>query len=149
MQISAEVHMEFKRHKQDVWHPRATPHVQHSVVTFSAVCKCTCTYQLPRKCCGCCCMWFSQNIKEKTSKHIKYGFTEFFFFTGSTGKPFWVIAKIRNKSTGIFPQMGIIEEYVEKALLAWVMKLALSECCAVSLVGKVWQQFNFHWQILS
>lgn len=40
------------------------------------------------------------------------------FFTESTGKPFLVVAEVRNKSTGIFPQMGGIQEYVEKALLA-------------------------------
>lgn len=66
-----------------------------------------------------------------------------------SGKPLLAVAKVRNKSLGTFPQTDKIEQHLEEDLLAWVMKLAFSECCAVSLVGKVWQQFNFHWQILS
>lgn len=40
------------------------------------------------------------------------------FFTEITGKPLLVIAKVRNKSAEVFPQMGKIEEYLEEALLA-------------------------------
>lgn len=40
------------------------------------------------------------------------------FSTESTGKPLQVIAKVRNKSPGNFPQMGKKEECLEEALLA-------------------------------
>jgi len=38
-------------------------------------------------------------------------------FTESTGKPLLVIAKVRNKSTGTFLQMGKIEELFRRGLI--------------------------------